>query len=173
MVGSYAQTAGALELRKPVQLFAPIAWLVAGPFNPVGFIAIQVWESRGVEYWLQDFNPTYWAVSIAVPLAIGTAGSLFYLRGGGFGFMSLGLITMLVTLAACAITGPVYTFALWALMQVDIFLSPFGLYDFNSAVMTSGTFIRIGIQALAIPIIPAIIILRLIGFQREAKKAPR
>jgi hypothetical protein len=173
MVGSYAQSAGALELRKPAQLFAPIAWLIAGPLNPAGFIAIQVWDSAGPEYWLQDFDPTYWAVSVAVPLAIGTAGSLFYLRGGGFGFMSLGLITMLVTLAACAVTGPVYTIALWALMQVDIFLSPLPLWDFNAAVMTSGTFIRIGIQALAIPIVPAIIILRLIAFQREAKKAAR
>jgi len=162
MVGEYAQAAGALELRKPAQIFVPLAWLIAGPANPAGYFAFMVW---GI-----DFDLSYWIISVAVPLAIGCGGALFYLRGGGFGGMSLAMVTTLTTAAACAVTGPAYTIGLWALMQFDIYLSSLPLWSFDTAVITSGTFVRFGLLLLAVTILPAVILLRLVAFQREAPK---
>jgi hypothetical protein len=143
-------------------VFVPLAWLIAGPLNPGGYFAFQVWGS--------EFDLSYWIVSVAIPLGLGCAGSLFFLRGGGFGFLTLGLITILVTVAACSMTGPIYTMSLWWLGQFGIVLTPFPIWDVESALRTSGTFIRIGFMMLAVPIVPAIIVLRLLAFQRETKR---
>jgi hypothetical protein len=166
MVGEYAQAARTLKLRSPAKLFVPLAWLIAGPANPAGYFAFMAWG--------MDFDLSYWIISVAIPLAVGCAGALFYLRGGGFGGLTLALVTALTTAAACAVTGPAYTIGLWALMQFDIYLSTLPLWSFDTAVITSGTFVRFGLLLLAITILPAVILLRLIAFQREApkKKAP-
>ena len=55
MVGEYATSAGALELRNPAKLFVPIAWLIAGPVNPVGFFAHLPWNERSWDIDLPRF----------------------------------------------------------------------------------------------------------------------
>jgi len=167
MVGEYATTPGALVLRKPAQFFTPLAWLIAGPLNPAGFFAPVPWNGWS---WGMPFDGTLWAISVAVPLSVGSAAALFYLREGGFGFLSLVLVTALSTLAACAVTGPIYTFAISALREIGIYWTRFPVSNFDEAVVTSGTFIRLGLLLLVAPILPAAILLRLIAFRREPRK---
>lgn len=165
MVGSYAESSNTLELRKPLAVFVPLAWLIAGPLNPASFFAFQVWN--------EPFDLTFWIICIAVPLAIACAGSLFYLREGGFGLTSLSLVFLLVALAACSVTGPACTFVLSGLEEAGIYLHVLPVSTMSQAILTSGTLIRLGLTLVAIPAIPAIILLRLIAFQREPKKPRR
>lgn len=167
MVGEYAASTGSLEMRSPATLFAPVAWLIAGPLNPVGFFAHLPWNERS---WDMPFDGVMWATSVALPLSVGCAGSLFYLRGGGFGFLTLALVTVLTTLAACAVTGPAYTIAMWALARFGIYWTMFPIFDFGEALMTSGSFVRLGLLLLAAPVLPAAILLRVIAFRREPSK---
>ena len=160
MVGDYAQGTGSLELRKPIWLFSGIAWLLAGPLNPLGFYVFQLWEA--------DFDPLVWAISIAIPLSLGCAAAIFFLRGGGFGFITLAFLAILVTMSLTALCGPVYTSALWLLAQAGVELMPVGTY--LEALITSGTFVRLGLVMSAIPILLSIVVLRVVAFQREAKK---
>jgi len=162
MVGSYSQSSGSLELRKPEGLFVPLAWLLAGPANPVSYFAFQAY---GMPFDLAQF-----IICLAIPLSIGCGVALFYLRGGGFGFMTLLLITIFVAYIACAATGPIYTMSLWTLVQVGIEPIYMPIATTAEAMITSGTFIRVGLFLVAIPILPAAIILRAIAFRREAKK---
>jgi hypothetical protein len=167
MVGEYAASPGALELRSPAKLFVPIAWLIAGPLNPVGFFAYLPWNERA---WDMPFDGVMWATSVALPLSVGCAASLFYLRGGGFGFLTLVLVTLLTTLAACAVTGPAYTIAMWALARFGIYWTMFPIFDFGEALVTSGSFVRLGLLLLAAPILPAALLLRVIAFRRAAPR---
>ncbi len=167
MAGEYAASIGALELRSPAKLLVPIAWLIAGPLNPVGFFAHLPWNERS---WDMPFDGVMWATSVALPLSIGCAGSLFYLRGGGFGFLTLVLVTVLTTLAACAVTGPAYTIAMWALARFGIYWTAFPIFSFGEALITSGSFVRLALLLLAAPILPAAILLRIIAFRREPPK---
>jgi hypothetical protein len=162
MVGGYSQGSQSLELRKPAGVFVPIAWLVAGPANPVSFFAFQVYG------W--DFNIIHFIVCLVVPLSIACAVAIFFLRGGGFGFVTLTLITVFSGYVACAATGPIYTYGLTFLSQVGLDLSYLPVASPAEALVTSGTFIRIGLFLVAIPIVPAALILRLIAFRREEKK---
>ena len=160
MVGDYAQGTGSLELRRPVWLFSGLALLIAGPANPLGFYVF--------EFYHADFNLLSWVISIAVPLSIGCAASIFFLRGGGFGLVTLAFLTILVTMSATALCGPIYTSALWLLAQVGLELMPVGTY--LEALITSGTFVRMGLFLVAIPVLFSIIVLRVLAFRREAKK---
>jgi hypothetical protein len=162
MVGTYGQSGGSLELRQPAKLFVPLAWLIAGPANPLTYFAFQIMGQR--------FDLTNWVICLVIPLSIACAAALFFLRGGGFGIVTLVLITALVGIASCAATGPIYTFAIWGLMQMDIFILDMPLWSTEAAVRTSGTFIALGLMLVAVCIVPAALILRIIAFRREAKK---
>jgi hypothetical protein len=167
MVGEYATTPGALVLRKPARLFTPLAWMIAGPLNPAGFFAHLPWNEWS---WDMPFDATLWTISVAIPLSAGCAGALFYLRGGGFGFLSLLLVTALSTLAACALTGPIYTLAISGLREIGVYWTMFPVSDFGEALVTSGTFVRLGLLLMALPILPAAVLLRLVAFRREPRK---
>jgi hypothetical protein len=160
MVGDYAQGTGSLVLRKPVWLFASLAWLIAGPANPLGFYAFQLYDS--------DFDLLVWIISIAVPLSAGCAASLFFLRGGGFGLVTLAFLTILVTFSLTALCGPIYTSVIWLLAQAGIELMPVGTY--LETLRTSGTFVRLGLFLVAAPILLSIVVLRVFAFRREAKR---
>jgi hypothetical protein len=160
MVGDYAQGTGSLELRRPVWLFSGLAWLIAGPANPLSFYVFEIWKS--------DFDLLVWTISIAIPLSLGCAAAIFFLRGGGFGFVTLAFLTILVTMSLTALCGPIYTSALWLLAQAGIELMPVGTY--LEALITSGTFVRLGLILSAIPILLSIVVLRVVAFQRERKK---
>ena len=162
MVGRYDQTSGSLELRKPAKVFLPIAWLLAGPANPLSYFAFQAYGL--------DFDLTQFIVCLLIPLSVACAAALWYLRGGGFGFVTLTLITVFVAYLACAATGPIYTTSLWALAQVGIRPIYMPVDTSMEALITSGTLIRIGLFLVAVPILPAAIVLRIIAFRREAKK---
>jgi hypothetical protein len=160
MVGDYAQGTGSLELRKPVWLFSGLAWLIAGPANPVSFYVFELWKS--------DFNLLVWIISIAIPLSLGCAASIFFLRNGGFGFVTLAFLTILVTVSLTALCGPIYTSAIWLLAQAGIELMPVGTY--LETLRTSGTFVRMGLIMIAVPILLSIVVLRVLAFQRERKR---
>src|SRR5262245_27721474 len=113
MVGNYTASTGSLELRQPAKAFVPIAWALAGPLNPAAYFAFKAYDI--------EFDLLFQIVSIVLPLSIGCAAALFFLRGGGFGFITLALISILVTISVCALCGPIYT---WLLFQ----LQDYGLY---------------------------------------------
>jgi hypothetical protein len=167
MVGGYDASTGSLELRQPEKIFAPLAWLLAGPLNPAEFFAHLPWNERS---WDMPFDAMMWATSVAIPLSVGCAAALFYLRGGGFGFMTLLLIAGLSTLAACAVTGPLYTYAISVLREFGIYWTIFPVSNFDEAIVTSGTFIRLGLLLLSMPLLPAAILLRVIAFRRQPRK---
>lgn len=162
MVGGYNQGSQSLELRKPAAVFVPLAWLLAGPANPVSYFAFQVYS--------MDFDLTQFIICLVVPLSIACAVAIFFLRGGGFGFVTLALITVFAGYIACVATGPAYTYGLTFLAQLGFrpFFMPIDTPA--EALITSGTFIRYGLFLVAIPIVPAALILRIIAFRREAKK---
>jgi hypothetical protein len=162
MVGSYNQGSRSLELRKPAAVFVPLAWLLAGPANPASYFAFQVYG------W--EFDLTQFIICLVIPLSIACAVAIFFLRGGGFGIMTLILITVFSGYLACAATGPIYTYSLTALAQIGIRPIYMPIDTPAQAFVTSGTFIRMGMFLVAIPIAPAAIILRIIAFRREAKK---
>ena len=164
MVGNYSASSGSLELRQPEKVFLPIGWVIAGPLNPAAYLAFAAY---GLE-----FDLVFQVVSIVLPLSVGCAAALHFLRGGGFGFVTLTFITILVTISTCALLGPVYTWILFLLQNVGIDLSPFPMSSMSDVIRTSGTFIRLGLILVAVPIVPAIIILRIVAFRREARKKP-
>lgn len=164
MVGNYSASTGSLELRQPARIFLPISWAIAGPLNPASYFAFEL------QHFYFDF--VLLVVSLIIPLSAGCAAALYFLRGGGFGFVTLALITILVTISICALCGPIYTWILFSLQDIGLYLSPFPLGDADEAITTSGTFIRISLLLVAVPIIPAIILLRLVAFRREARKRP-
>ena len=167
MVGGYDASTGSLILRQPAAIFSPLAWLLAGPLNPAGFFAHIPWNERT---WDIPFDAMMWAMSVAFPLSVGCAIALLYLRGGGIGFMTILLITSLSAMVGCAATGPLYTLAISVLREFRIYWTAFPVSNFDEAVVTSGTFIRLGLMLVIIPLLPAAIILRLVAFRREAPK---
>jgi len=162
MVGGYNKGSQSLELRQPAKVFIPLAWLLAGPANPVSYFAFQAYG--------REFDLTQFIICLVIPLSIACAVAIFFLRGGGFGFVTLVLITVFSGYLACAATGPIYTYGL-------TFLANLGFRPFYmpidtpaQAFVTSGTFIRVGLFLVAVPIAPAALLLRAIAFKREAKK---
>jgi hypothetical protein len=167
MVGGYDASTGSLVLRQPAKIFAPLAWLIAGPLNPAGFFAPLPWNEW---HWDIAYDTQMWAMSVAVPLSAGCIAGLFYLRDGGSGIMTLFLITGLSTLAACAATGPLYTIAISVLREFRIYWTAFPVFNLEQAIITSGTFIRIGLMLCIVPLAPAVILLRLIAFRRAPRR---
>jgi hypothetical protein len=166
MVGRYDASTGSLVLRQPPKLFMPLAWLLAGPLNPAGFFAHLPWNERA---WDMPFDPVMWATSVALPLSVGCAIALAYLRGGGFGFMTLFLILGLSTLAACAVTGPIYASVILILREFGIYWTIFPVFTFEQALITSGTFIRLGLILVSLPLVAATVVLRVVAFRREPR----
>ena len=164
MVGNYSASTGSLELREPARIFLPIAWAIAGPLNPASYFAFELQHFY--------FNPVLLVVSLIIPLSVGCATALYFLHGGGFVFVTLALITILVFFFNYTASTPIYTWILFLLQNIGLYLSPFPIGDADEAITTSGTFIRIGLVLVSVPIIPAVILLRLIAFRREAKKKP-
>jgi hypothetical protein len=167
MAGGYDASTGALELRRPIRFFAPLGWLVAGPLNPAGFLAPLPWNEPA---WDLPFDTQMWAMSVAVPLSLGCIGALYYLRDGGVGIMTLFLVLALPTLAACAATGPLYAAVISVLREFRIYWTAFPVFSFDDAIITSGTFMRLGLMLCIIPLVPAVLLLRAIAFRRAPTK---
>jgi hypothetical protein len=162
MVGRYDQTSGSLELRKPAAVFTTIAWLLAGPANPVSFFSFAAYG--------REFDLLEYVICLAIPLSVACGVALWFLRGGGFGFVTLTLITVFVGYLSCAAAGPIVTLSLWALAQAGIRPIYMPIDTLAESIITSGTYIRLGLFLVAVPIVPAALILRIVAFRREAKK---
>lgn len=166
MAGSYGQSSGMLEFRKPAKIFCLLGWLAAGPGNPAGFFVHLLWG-------MPEFNYQIWGWHIAAPLELGILFALFFLREGGYGVAAISIFTIFSVLGACAVTGPVYALLTWYFQQNGEALGLLGwypVYSFEAAVAVSGTYMRASLIFAAPCIIPAIIIMRVIIFQRAPVK---
>lgn len=169
MVGNYGMARTGLDYRKPVRVFAPLAWIAAGILNPAGYVVHMLWG-------MPDFNYQVWAWHVAVPLELGLAFAMMFFREGGYSFSGIAGITIICILAACAGTGPIYAALTWAAQQVGLEISVMGwipIYTLDHAIAHAGTYIRASLIYAGPCAIPAVIILRLIAFNRvQLRKAP-
>lgn len=166
MPANYIQPTGMLELRQPAKLFGVIGWLAAGPGNPAGFFVQNLWG-------VSEFNYAVWAWHVAAPLELGILFAMFFAREGGYGIPALSAFVFFSVIGACAITGPAYTLVVWFSQQQGLSLGPpgwFPIYSLEAAVGVSGNFIRTSLTYAGPCIVTAIIILRLVSFQRVRPK---
>jgi hypothetical protein len=167
MVGNYGQPSSAvLEFRQPARIFVLLGWLGAGILNPAAYFAYMLWG-------MPEFNYQIWTWHAAAPLELGVLFALMFLREGGYGIAAVAIFTIFSILAACAVSGPVYAFTTWAFQQNNISLGMLGWYpihNFDTAIAVSGTYIRASLIFAGVAAIPAVIILRIIAFQRVRPK---
>jgi hypothetical protein len=163
MVGHYGQSRSlGLELRKPVNLFAPLGWLAASLLNPGAYFAYMVWG-------LPEFDMQLWTWHAVAPLQFGIAFALMFLRQGGFGIAAVAFFVTICVIAACALSGPAYALATYYFQQQYISVGTLGdmpIITVQDAVRHAGTHIRLSAFYAAIGVIPAIILLRIIALQR-------
>ncbi len=163
MVGGYGQSRSlGLELRKPVNVFAPLGWMAASLLNPGAYFAYLVWG-------LPEFNMQLWAWHAVAPLQFGIAFAMMFLRQGGFGIGAFSFFVIICTLGACALTGPVYALATYAFQQQGAAIGTLGdlpILSFGDGMLHAGTNVRLSMMFGTIAIIPAIILLRIAAFQR-------
>jgi hypothetical protein len=169
MVGGYGQNRSmGLELRKPANVFAPLGWLAASLLNPGGYFAWWVWG-------LSEFNMQLWAWHAVAPLQFGIAFAMMFLRQGGFGIVAFSFFAFICSLGACALTGPIYALATYGFQQHYMAIGTLGelpILSFADAMLHAGTNVRISLMFTAIAIVPAIILLRLVAFQRIPPRKP-
>lgn len=166
MPSSYIKSTGMLEFRQPAKMFCLIGWLAAGPGNPAGFFVHHLWG-------MTEFNYAIWAWHAAAPLELGILFALFFVREGGYGISALSAFVIFSVLGACAVTGPVYALISWYFQQQGDSLGLLGwypIYNFEAAVQVSGSYIRASLIFAGPCIITAILILRLVTFQRVKPK---
>jgi hypothetical protein len=163
MAGAYGQPASlGLEFRQPARIFVLLGWLAAGIFNPAAYFAWMLWGMPAFDYQI-------WTWHAAAPLELGILFALMFLREGGYGITAVAIFTVLSIAAACAVTGPAYAFTTWAFQQNGVSLGLLGWYEvdsFNRAVAISGSYIRASLIFAGVAAIPAVIILRIVAFQR-------
>lgn len=168
MVGDYGLAKTGLELRKPVRIFAPLGWLIAGLLNPAGWFVHLLWG-------MPDFNYQVWAWHVAVPLQLGVLFAMMYLRDGGFGISAVIGITVICTLACCAGTGPIYAAITWAGQQVGVEISIMGwlpIYTLENGIAHAGTYIRASLIYAGPCSVAAALILRVVAFERVSLRKP-
>lgn len=156
--------------RKPANIFAPLGWLAASLLNPGGYFAWWVWG-------LSEFDMQLWAWHAVAPLQFGVAFAMMFLRQGDFSIGAFSFFVIICSLGACALTGPAYALATYAFQQQSIAIGALGdlpILSFADGMEHAGTNVRISLMFTAIAIIPAIILLRLVAFQRVPlrKSAP-
>ena len=162
MVGHYKQGSLGLEFRQPARIFVLLGWLAAGVLNPAAYFAYMLWG-------MKEFDYQIWTWHAAAPLELGILFALMFLREGGFGITAVAIFTILSILAACAVSGPIYAFTTWAFQQNGVSLGLLGWYpvnDFDRAIGMSGSYIRASLIFAGVAAIPAVIILRIVTFQR-------
>lgn len=162
MVGNYGTALTGLDYRKPVRIFAPLGWLAAGILNPAGYFVHMLWG-------MPEFNYQVWAWHVAVPLELGLLFAMMFFREGGFGIGGVAGMTLICVLAACAGTGPIYAGLTWAAQQANLEISALGMipiYTMDHAIAHTGTYIRASLVYAGPCAIPAVLILRLVAFQR-------
>lgn len=169
MVGDYRMARSGLNFRTPVRIFAPLGWVAAGLLNPAGYFVHLLWG-------MPEFNYQVWAWHVAVPLELGLLFAMMFVREGGHGIGGIAGITIICVIAACAGTGPLYAALTWAAQQVGLEISVMGwapIYTLDHAIAHTGTYIRASL-IFAVPCaVPAVLILRLVAFQRvQLRKAP-
>lgn len=171
MVGGYGHSRSrGLELRKPSNVFAPLGWLAASLLNPGGYFAWWVWG-------LSEFDVQLWAWHAVAPLQFGIAFAMMFLRKDDFSIGAFSFFVIICSLGACALTGPAYALATYAFQQQYIAVGVLGdlpILSFADGLLHAGTNVRISLMYTAIAIIPAILLLRLVAFQRVPlrKRAP-
>lgn len=166
MVGHYKQGSLGLEFRPPARMFVLLGWLAAGVFNPAAYFAYILWGLPAFDYQL-------WTWHAAAPLELGILFALMFLREGGYGITAVTIFTVLSIAAACAVSGPIYAFTTWAFQQNGVSLGLLGWYEvdsFSRAIAISGSYIRASLLFAGVAAIPAVIILRIIAFQRVRPK---
>ncbi len=167
MVGAYGQHGSpGLEFRQPARIFLLLGWLGAGVLNPAAYFAYLLWG-------MPAFSYEVWTWHAAAPLELGVLLALMFLREGGYGITAVAIFTILSIAAACAVTGPVYAFTTWAFQQNGVSLGLLGWFpvaSFEAAVAVSGSYIRASLIFAGVAAVPAVIILRIIAFQRVRPK---
>lgn len=163
MVGAYGQPGSpGLAFREPARLFVLLGWLGAGILNPAAYFAYLLWG-------MPAFSYQAWTWHAAAPLELGVLFALMFLREGGYGVSAVAIFTIMSIAAACAVTGPVYAFTTWAFQQNGVSLGLLGWYPVDSleaAIAVSGSYIRASLIFAGVAAIPAVIILRVIAFER-------
>lgn len=161
------QIAG-LEIRRPANLFAPLGWLAASLLNPGGYFAYWVWG-------LAEFKVQLWAWHAVAPLQFGVAFAMMFLRQGGFGIGAVSFFVIICTLGACAMTGPIYTLVTYIFQQQNIAVGALGdlpILSFADGLLHAGSNVRLSLMFASVAIIPAIILLRILAFQRIPPRKP-
>lgn len=169
MVGGYGQSRSTgLEFRKPANLFVPLGWLAASVLNPGGYFAWWFWG-------LSEFDMQLWAWHAVAPLQFGIAFALTFLRQGGFSIGAFSFFVIICSLGACALTGPIYALITYAFQQNYMAVGALGdlpIWSFGDGMEHAGSNVRVSLMYTSIAIIPAIILLRLIAFQRIPPRKP-
>lgn len=162
MVGNYGGAVYGLNFRNPARIFAPLGWIAAGILNPAGWFA---WMVLG----LPEFNYQIWAWHVAVPLEIGLVLAMMYFREGGYSISAVTGLTLICIFAACCGVAPFYSTIAWVGQQLGVSLSVMGnweIYSWDAAIAHTGTYIRASLIFSGVAAIPAVIILRIVAFER-------
>lgn len=169
MVGGYGQSRSTgLELRPPANMFAPLGWLAATIFNPGAYFAYLVWG-------MSEFNMQVWTWHAIVPLQFGIAFAMMFLRQGGFGIGAFSFFVIVCSLGGCALTGPAYALLTYAFQQQYVAIGTLGglpIMSFGDGMLHAGTNVRLSIMFAGVAIIPAIVLLRIVAFQRIPPRKP-
>jgi hypothetical protein len=162
LVGDFGMATYGLNFRKPARIFAPLGWLAAGILNPAGWFAWMAWG-------LPAFNYQIWAWHVAVPLELGLVLAMMYFREGGYSVGAVTGLTLICIFAACCGVAPVYSGITWVGQQLGLSLSVMGdweIYSWDAALAHTGTYVRASLLFSSVAAIPAVIILRLVAFER-------
>ena len=131
-----------------------------------------VLAEAGLDYldgYLPAFNYQIWAWHVAVPLELGLVLAMMYFREGGYSIGAVTGLTLICIFAACCGVAPIYSGITWVGQQLGLSLSVMGdleIYSWDAALAHTGTYVRASLLFSSVAAIPAVIILRLVAFER-------
>ena len=163
MPSRYGSSEVSLAPRKPSAILIPLAGVLAGPLNPTAFFSYGYW-SRFM--YMDGLTFSTWIMFQLIPMTIAVAISLYYLREGGSGILTI-VMTLIVALITAA-SGWAITLAAadWIFYELGVQLTNYPVGSLGEFTLVAGTGVRLNLllNLASIPI--AAIIIRLIAFQR-------
>ena len=176
MVRDYkaAKSSAWLDVRQPEKTWATLGVLATGLLNPAGVAVLGLYGKQYSWFFGLDQLPwLFWLVSIALPLSGGALITFLLMRDGGSSLFAFLAIALIANIVAIALSGPIYTYlALYLSERIPGLLPRDLMYALNfSPIAFSGTVMRTSFTLAPLPVAYAILMLRLLMFERKTHMA--